>query len=79
MLFVYLVFLELHPRCMEVPRLGVKSELQLLACTTATAMQDPSCVCDLHHSPGEGWILNPLRGARGQICILMDSIWVRYR
>ena len=27
---------------MEVPRLGVKSELQLAAYTTATAMQDPS-------------------------------------
>ena len=35
---------------MEVPRLGVESELQLLAYTTATAMLDLSCVCDLHHS-----------------------------
>ena len=26
---------------MEVPRLGVESELQLLAYTTAIAMQDP--------------------------------------
>ena len=31
---------------MEVPRLGVKLELQLLAYTTATAMQDPSYICD---------------------------------
>ena len=31
-------FLELHPQHMEVPRLGVKSELQLPAYTTATAM-----------------------------------------
>jgi len=30
---------------MEVPRLGVKSELQLLACARATAMLDPSHVC----------------------------------
>ena len=29
---------------MEVPRLGVKSELKLPAYTTATAMQDLSCV-----------------------------------
>ena len=35
---------------MEVPRLGVESELQLPAYITATAMPDPSCVCDLHHS-----------------------------
>ena len=27
---------------MEVPRLGVKSELQLVAYTTAMAMRDPS-------------------------------------
>ena len=31
-------FLGLHPWHMEVPRLGVESELQLLAYTTATAM-----------------------------------------
>jgi len=30
---------------MEVPRLGVKTELQLLAYTTATAMPDPSLFC----------------------------------
>ena len=37
---------------MEVPGLGVESELQLLAYTkaTATAIADPSHVCDLHHS-----------------------------
>ena len=34
---------------MEVPRLGVESELQLLAYTTATATWDPSGICDIHH------------------------------
>ena len=33
---------------MEVPRLGVESEIQLLAYTTATAMPDPTSVCDLY-------------------------------
>ena len=33
-------FLGLQPRHMEVPRLGVESELQLPACATATAMPD---------------------------------------
>ena len=47
---VFLPFLGLFPWHMEVPRLGVESELQLLAYTTATAMQDPSHVWDLHHS-----------------------------
>ena len=59
---------------MEVPRLGVKSELQLPAYTEATAMPDASRVCDLHHSPWELQILNPLSEARGrQTCILMDT------
>ena len=40
-LFLFLFFfLGLHPWHMEVPRLGVKSELQLPAYTTATATQD---------------------------------------
>ena len=34
----------------EVPRLGVKSELQLPAYTTITATPDPSHICDLYHS-----------------------------
>ena len=33
---------------MEVPRIGVDSELQLLAYTTATAIWDPSDVCTQH-------------------------------
>ena len=43
-------FLGLFLRQMEVPRLGVNLELQLPAYARATATQDPSCVCDLHHS-----------------------------
>ena len=46
----YFVFLGLHLRHMEVPRLGVESELQLPAYTTATAMPDLSRVYNLHHS-----------------------------
>ena len=46
--FFLLFFLGPHPRHMEVPRLGVQSELQLPAYTTATATQDPSQVFDLY-------------------------------
>ena len=35
---------------MESPRLGVESELQVPAYTTATATWNPSRVCELHHS-----------------------------
>jgi len=51
---------------MEVPRLGVESELQLPAYTTATAMLNLSHVCDLHHSLQLCQILNPLSKARDQ-------------
>ena len=53
-----------HPRHMAVPRPGVKSEVQLLAYATAIAMQDRSCLCNLHHSSRQSWILNPLGEAR---------------
>ena len=35
---------------MEDPRLGIKSELQLPTYITATATQNQSCICDLHHA-----------------------------
>ena len=40
--FFFFVFLGAHLRHTEVPSLGVESELQLLAYTTATATPDPS-------------------------------------
>ena len=52
-------------RHMEVPELGVRSELQLPAYTTAiaTATPDPGCICNLHHSSQQRRILNPLSEA----------------
>ena len=47
---------------MEVPRLGIESELQLPADATATL--DMSLVCDLHHSLWQRQILNPLSEVR---------------
>ena len=45
-LFIY-CFLGVYLRHMEVSRLGIELELQLLAYTTATAMWDLSCMCEL--------------------------------
>ena len=42
-------------------------ELQLLACVTATAIQDPSCVCNLYHSLQQSQIPDPLSKARDQL------------
>ena len=58
---------------MEVPRLGVESELQLPGYTIATATRDPSCIFDLYHSSWRHQILNPLSEARDRTCILMDT------
>ena len=78
LLLLFLVFLGPYPWHMEVPRPGVKSELLLPAYATATAMPDPSCIYNLHHSSPQHWILNPLSGARDWTGIFMDPSWVHY-
>ena len=59
---------------MEVPRLGVESELQSYA--TAIATPDPSLICDPLHSSWQQRILNPLSRARNQTRILMDNRFI---
>ena len=61
---------------MEVPRLGVELELQLLAYAAATAMQHLRSVCDIHHSLWEHQILNPVSKARDQTFNLMVPSWI---
>ena len=56
---------------MDVPRLGVQLELQLLATVTATATSDPGRLCNLHQSLLQCQILNPLREARDKTHNLM--------
>ena len=63
---------------MEVPRLGLESELQLLAYATPTAVQDLSRVGDLHHSSQLRQIPDPLREARDRTPILMNISWIRF-
>ena len=70
----YFCFLGPYLWHMEVPGLGVESELLLLAYTTATATQDLShiSVCTTAHSNA------PLNEARDRIHILMDPSWIRF-
>ena len=68
------LFLWPYLQHIEVPRLGVESELQQLAYTTATAMLDLSHICDVHHSSWQRWILNPLSEVRDQTHICMDTM-----
>ena len=71
---VLFAFLGPHPRPMEVPRLGVESELQLLVYTTATAtphrVQAKSATCTTAH--GNARSLTP----RGKPGIEPSSSWI---
>ena len=66
------------PMHMEVPNLRIESKLKLLAYTTATAILDPSCLCDLPCSLQQCQILNPLSEARDQTHVLMDTSQICY-
>ena len=67
-----------HLQHMQVPRLGVESELQLPAYITDTAMSDLSHLYDLYLSSRQCRILNLLSEARDWTCILMDTSVVCY-
>ena len=71
-------YLGSHPWHIEVLSLGVESELQLLAYTTAPATRDLSHICHLHHGSWQCWILIPLSKARDQVRVLMDTSRVGY-
>ena len=73
---VCMCFLGPHLQHMEVPSLGVKSELQPPAAATATP--DPSSICDLHHSSQQCWICNLLSEARDQTYNLMVPSQIRF-
>ena len=68
--FFFLAILEPRPGNIEVPRLEVETEWWPPAYTTAT--QDPSRICNLHHSSWQHQILNLQMEARDRTCILVD-------
>ena len=74
----YFCFLGLHLQHMKFPRVGAESEVQLPAYTTATEIQDLSCIRNLHRSLRQRQILNPLNKARNRTCILKDTSQVHY-
>ena len=69
---VLFVFLGPHLWHMEVPRLGVESELY----TTATP--GLSFVYDLHHGSWQCQILRPLSKARDRTFILIDTSQIHF-
>ena len=77
-LFIYFCFLGPPSWPMEVPKLGVESELQLPTYSTATAKQHPCCVCTLHHSSQQYRIANPLSAVRDRTGILMYTSQIHF-
>ena len=75
---LFFCFLGLRSWHIQLPRLGVKLVLQLWAYDTATATQDPSCVCNLNQSSWQCWIPNPLSKVRDQTRILTDTIQIHF-
>ena len=69
-------FLRLNVWHMDVPSLGVKSELQLRAYTHSNAGSKP--VCDPHYSSWQHQVPNPLIEARDQTHILMGASQIRF-
>ena len=63
---------------MEIPRLGVESELQLPACAIAIATLDLSHICDVHHSLQQCQIPNALSETKDRTHILMDTSQVHF-
>ena len=76
--YYYCCFLGPHLWHMEVPRLGVKLEIQLSAYATTTATRYLSCVWNLRHGSRKHQILNPLIKARDRTHILMDTSWIHF-
>ena len=79
LLFIlFFFFLGPHLQHIDVPRLGVESELQLPTYTTATATLDLSYKCHRHHSLWQCQILNSLSKARGRTRVLMDTSQIQF-
>ena len=68
-------FSQQHLQHMEVPGLGVESELQLLANPTATATPDLSHICNVRCHLLQHWILNPLSKVRKGTHIPVNTVW----
>ena len=73
---IFFVSLGPHPWHMEVPRLGVESELQLPADTTAAATREPNHICNLHHSSQQCQSLS--HWSRPGIEPVSSWIWIRF-
>ena len=75
---LFVLFFRAIPMAYGSSQAGGQIETQLLAYTTATAMQDLSCVCHIHHSSWQRQISDPLSEARDRTHILMDTNHIHF-
>ena len=71
--FFFFLLFRAAPVAYGGSQLGVESELHLTAYATDTAMQDPSHICDLHHSSQQRRIVNPLSARDGTLHLIVPS------
>ena len=76
--FFFFCLFRAQPMAYGGSQVWVESKLQPLAYATATAMRNPSHVCDLHHSSWQCWNLNPLSEARDWTCVFKDASQIRF-
>ena len=69
----FFLFLWPHPWQKEVPKLGIKLELQLKAYATVRATLELSHICDIYCGFQQYWILNQSSKAKDQTCILTET------
>ena len=78
-LFIYLLLLfRAGPVAYGISQAREQIRATAATYTTNTAIQYLIHTCELYHSSGQCWILNPLRETRDQIQVLMDTSWVHY-
>ena len=73
--YSFFFFLRAAPTAFGISQARGRIRATAASLPTATAMPDPSCVCDLHHRSWQHQIFNLLSKARDQTCEHVFS-WV---
>ena len=76
--FIFLFIFRAEPTVYGSSQAKVPKELQLPAYTTAMAMGDLNCICDLYQSSWQCQIPDPLSEARDDTGVFMDARHVCY-
>ena len=73
LLLLFFIFFMAVPMAYGSSQARAQIRVAAEACAIATATLDQTHICDLYHSLRKSWILSPLRKARDQTHILIDT------